>query len=68
MQFQEITALETMSSPLLLPPEEVADNPGMRAASLAADSPLRLRGGPKEAHMNQQREFTKYESSKMKTC
>lgn len=65
--FQGITVLETTGTHLPLPPGEAADIPGTHAASLAADSSLKLRPEPKEIHMNQQGEFTKHESSKVKT-
>lgn len=42
--------------------------PGTHAASLAADSPLKLRPETKEIQLNQQGEWTKYESSKVKSC
>lgn len=68
VQFQGITALETMGTHLPLPPGEAADIPGTHAASLAAYSPLKWRPNPKETQMNPRGEFTKRESSKVKTC
>lgn len=68
VQFQGITVLETMGTQLPLPPGEVANILGRYAAILAADSPLKLRLELKETQLNQQGEFTKYESSKVKSC
>lgn len=68
VQFQGITVLATRGTHLPLPPGEAADIPGTHVASLAADSPLKLRPEPKETQINQQGKFTKYESSKVKSC
>lgn len=68
MQFHSIIVPEAMGSHLALPPGEAADIPGTHAANLAADSPLKLRPEPQETQMNQQGKFTKYESSKVKSC
>lgn len=68
---QGITVLETAYAHLLLLLGEathIPHIPGTHAASLAADLPLKLRPEPEEIQLNQQGEWTKYESSKVKSC
>lgn len=71
VQLQDITVLETAYAHLLLLLGEathIPHIPGTHAASLAADLPLKLRPEPEEIQLNQQGEWTKYESSKVKSC
>lgn len=68
VQLQGMTVLETAYAHLLLLLGEATHIPGTHAASLAADSPLKLRPESKEIQLNQQGEGTEYESSKVKSC